>query len=308
MTECERIIKSGRFSTEFLKPETSCDFFIDEKRKKLWMIELDLLMEFDSVCRKYNLKYFLIGGSLLGAVRHKGIIPWDDDIDVGMLREDYERFLKIGKKEFQAPYFFQTPYTDDGYGFSFVKIRNSNTTGISSAFRYEKFNQGIFLDVFPFDNATKEDMYERFEKINVLNMENSTFMRLSNPNPSVLEKERIERHSGQHPIQVYEQIRKIARQHEQEQTEDISLAVFTMIRPEKMIFKKRWFDELIYVPFETLNVPIPKNYHEVLTIAFGDYMQFPPIEQRGTWHSSCVFDPDVEYKIYLNKYWEDIKK
>lgn len=97
MTEVERIVREGIIPREFLEPEIRNDFLVGVDRKKLWAISLDLLIKFDEVCRKQNLQYYMIGGSLLGIIRHQGFIPWDDDIDVCMLREDYARFTEIQK-------------------------------------------------------------------------------------------------------------------------------------------------------------------------------------------------------------------
>ena len=299
MTECERIIKKGVLPTDFLNPEVKCDFLVDEKRKKLWAVSLDLLLELDRVCKKHNLKYFLMGGTLIGAIRHDGFIPWDDDIDVAMLREDYEKLLEIGPAEFNEPYFFQTPETDENYYFSFAKLRNSNTSGISYAFRYEKFNQGIFLDIFPLDNCLLGDLEDRFDKINKLVADNSTYMRMSNPNPSESDKERIATHSGRNPMDVYNEIQEIAMQYKDIETEYISTAVLTAYKYDTLLYKKSWFDEIIYKDFEGLRFPIPKMYDEALRVQYGDYMQLPPKEQRGNWHSQTVFEPDVPYKEFI---------
>src|SRR5574344_2757374 len=90
----------------FFQEETKGDFFVDHKRKEVWAVELDLLNEFDSICKQMNLKYYLYGGTLLGAVRHQGFIPWDDDIDIMMFREDYDRLIEILKdnKEYNLIY------------------------------------------------------------------------------------------------------------------------------------------------------------------------------------------------------------
>ena len=88
----------------FFDEEIRCDFLVTKERKKIWAIGLDLLLEFDRVCKKYNLSYFLIHGSLLGAIRHNGFIPWDDDIDVAMLRSDYNNLMNIAAKEFSNQY------------------------------------------------------------------------------------------------------------------------------------------------------------------------------------------------------------
>ena len=147
MTECERIIKQGVLPESFFDEELKCGFLISKERKKIWAVLLDLLIKFDSVCKKHNLSYCFTDGSLLGAVRHKGFIPWDDDLDVSMPRADYEKLQSLDY-EFDNPYFLQTPYTDKGCFYSFVKIRNKNTTGLSKAFMYQGFNDGLFLDVF----------------------------------------------------------------------------------------------------------------------------------------------------------------
>ena len=114
MTEIERIVKRGVITEDFLKEEKRGDFTVTAKRKRVWAVILDLIVEFDSVCRKHNLRYFLDSGSLLGAIRHGGFIPWDDDIDVTMPREDYEKFIRLND-EFKHPYFLQTPYSDPEY-------------------------------------------------------------------------------------------------------------------------------------------------------------------------------------------------
>lgn len=295
MTEVERIISKGIVPKDFLKEETRCDFFVDEKRKKIWAVGLDLLIEFDRVCKKHGLKYFLIGGSQLGAVRHNGFIPWDDDIDVGMLRCDYEKFFTLAD-EFEKPYFLQTPYTDKGYYFSFAKLRNSNTSCISKAFRYESFNQGIAVDIFPFDNCILEGVQDRFNRIHKLNLDNSNYMRKSLVNPSEEDKRRIESHSGRNPLEVCEEIQKIARQYENDDTEYVNLAVCTIYPYDRLLYKKSVFKEIVYHEFENMKFPILKNYDEYLKISFGDYMKFPPVEKRGVWHESVVFDPERSYR------------
>ena len=80
---------------------------VSPKREKVWKIELDILMELDRICRKHDLRYFLDSGTLLGAVRHKGFIPWDDDIDLTMPRKDYDRLIEIASQELKSPYYLQ---------------------------------------------------------------------------------------------------------------------------------------------------------------------------------------------------------
>lgn len=125
---------------------------VSAELQRLWAVELDLLDRFIEVCKKHSLKFYAAGGTLLGAVRHKSFIPWDDDIDLIMPREDYDKLLFVADKEFSEPYFFQTAFTDKEYFRSHAQIRNSNTTAmIKSEALKVPFNQGVFIDVFPVD-------------------------------------------------------------------------------------------------------------------------------------------------------------
>ena len=170
MTEVERIIKQGVLSESFFREEIRNDFLVTGERKKIWGIQLDLFFEFKRVCEKYNLKYFLFFGSLLGAVRHNGFIPWDDDIDLGMPREDYEKLLTHADA-FNTPYFLQNHKTDKCFYYSHTKLRNSNTSCINRAFKHQPFNQGMDLDIHPIDNWSLEGGLEKFEEIKQLNIQ-----------------------------------------------------------------------------------------------------------------------------------------
>lgn len=98
----------------FLEEEVRCGYTVTRKMKEVWAVELDLLKEFKRVCNKYDLKYCADGGTLLGAIRHQGFIPWDDDLDIAMLRKDFEKLNEVAPAEFKKPYFWQTEETDKG--------------------------------------------------------------------------------------------------------------------------------------------------------------------------------------------------
>lgn len=297
MTECERILAEGILPESFLEEETRCDFWVDKRRKKLWAVTLDLLIKFDEVCKKHNIKYFLMFGTLLGAVRHKGFIPWDDDADIAMLREDYEKLLKIADQEFTAPYFFQTPYTDKGAFYSFTKLRNSNTSSVSKAYRYEKFNQGIALDIYPLDNCNMKEGERNYNLIKELNIKNSSYMRRANPHLTDVEQKRVDAISGLDPLATYEKMQSIATQYNKYPTENVICAVVTVYDWTRQIFPREICKDLIDIEFEGYEFPVPRNYDKVLSTLYGDYMQFPPLEERGVYFS--IKDADRPYKEYL---------
>ena len=134
---------------------------------KLRQVELDMFKAFLSACKTLNLRYYLIGGALLGAVRHKGFIPWDDDIDIGMFREDYEKFKKKAQKFLPEYYFVQTNETEPAYPLSFIKIRDNRTTFIETSVKKFPINHGVYIDIFPLDYYPKNKLsqfYLKFRK------------------------------------------------------------------------------------------------------------------------------------------------
>lgn len=301
MTEIERIIKEGILPKAFFHPETICDFYVNEKRKKIWAVELDILLEFDKFCKKHDLKYFLMFGSLLGAVRHNGFIPWDDDTDVCMPRSDYNRFLNL-KDEFKYPFFVQTPYTDKDYLFTYTKIRNSQTTAIITNFIGQRMNWGMMLDVFPLDYIELEGSRDRYNRVAELATDISNYMRVSNPNPSESDKVRIAKYTGRNPLETYEEIHKIANQFNYKKTSYVSVASLTLYSYERSIFYAEDFEDSILHDFHGFKLPIPIGYDRVLNTIYPNYMTLPPVDQRGAWHNNLIFDPETPFKEYFIKY------
>jgi lipopolysaccharide cholinephosphotransferase len=298
MTEIERILQKGQFDSEFLKPETLCDFYVDERRKKLWLVSLDLLSEIKRVCDKHGLRYFLFFGTLLGAIRHRGFIPWDDDIDIAMPREDYERFATLSH-EFESPYFLQSPDTDNGYFYSLNKLRNSRTTALPLMFQYETFNQGICVDIFPIDDYRQDGLETRFEKVKELVMDLSTYMRMRNPELDEANRKRVACYSGRDPFDTLRMIKEICLADEGKACDLTGWISGNVYGPQRQSFKKGLFDTLSSVDFYGMEVPIPSNYDAVLKTLYGDYMALPPMDKRGVWHSGAIFDADKPYTDYL---------
>lgn len=309
MTEFERIdrlnyIRGGR------KTEYRNDFFVDENRKKVWAIIVDLYKEFERVCVKHGLEFFTDGGTTLGAIRHEGFIPWDDDMDVCMPRASYEK-LKLLASEFKHPYFLQSAETDPNSGYSLMKLRNCETLFHYDPFSYTKYNQGMFLDIIPLDKVTIEDYVPRRRKIYDLIMKNSARMRKNYPNKSAKDLGIVSNYfdDSMTTRDVWREIENIATVDENENTGYLSLLVTTIYRPEQKFWPARIFDGYEMRKFENIEVRVPKGWDEQLKIYFGDYMKFPPVEERGNWHPSKVTDPDVPYKkFYQEKIGLDYSK
>lgn len=307
MNETERILKDGILPETFFKEEVICDFKVDVKRKKLWAVSLDLLFKFDEVCRKHHLKYTLAYGSLLGIIRHHGFIPWDDDIDVFMVRDEYEKLKRL-KGEFTDPYYLQFP-GDDGYLYSFAKLRNSNTTALSDAFRYESFNQGMPLDIFILDSFNPKTVDNDLEKVKSLVFECSTLMRRSNPHPSEKDLLYMQRYpivrEGVDVIQDLDAI--LTRNHSY--FSEYYVCLCNLIYDIKQgIFRKKDIDNLVDAEFYGHLVLIPKNYDSILSVIYGDYMSLPPVEMRGKWHNQVLYDMDRPYIDYVHELWKNEKK
>lgn len=139
------------------------EHYILKETRPAQLIMLDILKQVRTICEKHNIKYWIDAGTLLGCVREGGFIPWDDDLDIAMLREDYDKFKEIAQKELPEGYFFQTKETDQDYIHNFAKIRKEGTLLIETGEKYpEKYHQGIFIDIFPFD------YYPSFEIANLI--------------------------------------------------------------------------------------------------------------------------------------------
>ncbi len=276
----------------------------EEKLKKL---QLEMLDYFVEACKKYQLRYFLVGGTCLGAVRHKGFIPWDDDIDVAMPREDYEQFLSLAQEELTSKnVFVQTHETDPNYLHDFAKLRMNGTTFREKTSRKIKMHHGVYIDVFPIDGyPEKASAQKRIER-------KKRAYKFCLSRHYVVDKK-------------FGRLRKLAAY-----TLWIALGCKSdrkLLESLEKTYQKAPYEtastvacfggawgKLEYCPkahygagaigiFEGREVLIPELYDEYLTHKYGDYMQLPPPEKRIGHHYCDIIDLENSYEIY-----DEVKK
>lgn len=288
----------------FLCEEERCGYRVTEDLKKVWAVELDLAVEFMRVCNKYGIKTSAFAGSILGAVRHKGFIPWDDDMDFCLTREEFQKLLKIPPKEFKYPYYLQTTMGDQRFFCPYARLRNSETTGIITWNKSPDYNNGIYIDIFVLDGFTESrfQYWSQFIRWSFLRaiLENyngngktyKAFDRYVNAVAKKIAKTK----SYEKWVKKYNKIicSNTAK------TERLSLITHGRWFTNRYCIYKSELEDTIQVPFENIDIPIPRAYDNVLKRIYGDYMQLPPVEQRGEWHNGkIIFAPDIPYKEYF---------
>lgn len=279
-------------------------FKVSEKRKKIWSIQLEMVEIFDKVCKKYKLKYFLSGGTLLGAIRHNGYIPWDDDIDIMMPRKDYESFLNIASDEFDKKRFFvQSSRTERLYYNGHIQIRNNETTCFLKDNYYDLKlgkNLGIWIDIFPYD-LVKNEKDRKNRKI--IKQKSKYFFYLNGLFPKTkkdLLKRLICKVFFINEKKIEKAIKKIDSIASKTDLNDDNVALVSFAPGySKNVWKKELLDKAIMHKFENLVLPIPEQFDLVLKREYGDYMVIPK-QLPESMHGNCFFDTNKSYKEYQN--------
>lgn len=258
--------------------------------KDIQRTELDLLLAFDGVCAEQGLRYSLGGGTLLGAVRHKGFIPWDDDIDVMMPRPDYEEFLRFCKIN-PVGFDLEAYDTVEGYNSLFARVSDPNTV-ILDELSELPYETGIGIDVFPIDGLGKTEKQAKkiFHKTDLnrelLNAAGWKKFFRSKTHSIVIEPIRFVMFAMSRFSDPKKLIAKIEKENKKHPFEGSSFAgcVCGSYR-EKEIMKTETFENYVDMDFEGHRLKAIRNYDEYLTKHYGDYMKLPPEEKQKTHHT-----------------------
>lgn len=247
-------------------------------------IQLSILKSVDRFCQENDIAYNLMYGSLLGAIRHKGFIPWDDDIDICMLRKDYDRFID---SFYDERIVVKDQSKDPSFPFFYAKVSQIETHAYEPIDE-QNYDVGISIDLFPLDNYPddKKKKNDLQKKINRLRFKLISHTIDKSVNRRVDKKIAIWLLSQVYkkPSYIYiSQLRKLVSEY----CTSESKCVTEVMTPygNRTVLEKSLFEESIRVPFENIEVSVPKAYHIILSSIYGDYMKLPPLEQQKSTHS-----------------------
>jgi len=303
---------------QFLEAEERKGFYIRSMMKRVWACQMEMLEQFDKACRKHGIRYFADAGTLLGAVREQGYIPWDDDLDIGMLRTEYERFKKSAFLELPKEYRLENDRSD-GCNISDLVVHLRNGERLSMAPDHLMVHYGcpyvVCIDISVYDNLP-DDAEERkvfsalYQNVFWLiwQVEKDATIKdcPENVKEIILDLERLTGFSFQPDrairVQLYVLLDYLSASYCKTDSEQVAIMGYYM-HNEKIVIKREWIEESSYMPFEKMQVPVPIGYDELLKVWYGDYRI--PVQQKGD-HDYPYFRSQEAKLIeeYKNRGWK----
>ncbi|MCR4842934.1 MAG: LicD family protein [Eubacterium sp.] len=277
-------VDNSTFDYSYFSDEVREGFFVSSMMKRFWAAQLAVLSHIDGVCQKYGIKWFADCGSLLGAVRHRGFIPWDDDLDICMLRHDYERFFEVASSELPDEYTILSIHTEETYETMIGRIVNSHSIDFSEKHMSEYFGcpYSVGVDIFPLDGVSDDPEFEITRKENIAQITKAIHLIKSGcagtPDCSRLLNELEKRHGKSLP---YDR-RLLNRLHllieEQYTLCDSRTCDRVALMPlwatnDSHVYEKEWYSDSIMLPFENTFIPVPIGYEDAAGIEYGNFMK-----------------------------------
>ncbi len=289
-----------------MNEEVRDGYVVTAQMKKIWSMQMRLMAKLLDVCQRNNLHIWVDGGTLLGTIRHHGYIPWDDDLDLVMLRDDYERLLQIAPQYFTPPtgMFFQTAYTDKYYSRGHAQLRLDDTAAVIPTELNCPFHQGIFIDIFVYDALPKNgdellNALMRAEPLRKL-MQWRSNMGFSITNPKVAIRWLLSRiYFAFHDYKkTFTKFQNYYTHYNGPLSDILSAPCYYAASVFKNRHRRKCFSSTLMMPFEDMMVPVPVGYDEILHNYYGDYMT--PVKAPSL-HGSVIFDTERSYKDVIKE-------
>lgn len=259
----------------------------------------ELLIELDRVCKKLDIKYSLFAGTMLGAVRHNGFIPWDDDADIVMCRKDYEKFMREADEMLNSQRFYLQKEFSEHFPMFFSKLRLNGTACLEKYHPKDvKSHQGVYIDIFPCDNAAKTEIGRKIQFLcSKVVIAKSLYAR-GYETDSILKKIFMFgcRFLPRNPF--LRCVKKGSSTSDYVHTFLGSASAY-----EKNIYPRKWFDNSVEITFEKHKFLVADHYDDILNRIYGDYMKLPPEEERKTKEHAILVDLHCSYEEY--EYFRD---
>ena len=274
----------------FLERETRLDFTIEPMMKRAWAASMEVLCEIERICKKYEIQYFADWGTLLGAVRHEGFIPWDDDIDITMKRPDYMKFLQVAPKELRAPFEIISIYTDEAWDNMLSRVINGRSINVQPDY-LKKFHgcpYVVGIDIFPLDYASRdeEETQIQLDMVNIV-LHAAAVERLYKNG----ECEKEERDALVEQVEelcnvkldssksIEQQLRilgdQLAMLYHEDEADELGIVLSRITNRPNYHFPKEYYAESIDKKFEDMVVPVPVGYDEILKLKYGEQYMIP---------------------------------
>ncbi len=267
---------------------------------ELQSVVFDLLKEFVCAAKVLNVKWYLVHGSALGAVKYGGFIPWDDDIDIAIPRDDYEKFCKEAQALLPEYIFLQNYRTDKNFPHTYSKLRNSKTTFIENGVSHLEMNHGIFIDIFPLDEYPSDEAEQEklLKKLKLLRWKQYCSLNDTSKSKVVI-RNKIFRLLGYHKktARTVAQIESIVTQFDKSGE---CWCNHGDRMGKKGCIKKAVYGSGTSFDFEGLSVNIPEKYDEYLTLKYGDWRKDLPKAEQASHHTNLIVDTKTSYLKYMS--------
>lgn len=287
-----------------LDTEIRNGYEVSAEMKKIWAIQVDMVKHTLDVCKRHGLKIWADGGTLLGAAREHGYIPWDDDIDLLMLRPDYEKLKALADDEFQSPYFFQCAYTEKKYYRGHAQIRYDGTSMILPIDIFQRFNQGIFIDIFVYDampdtlDSEWERKMKRADEISSI-LFDAAYSRVISKNAFTNIRHKLNAAFGG-GLRLFKEYDNLFQSYNWDNCHRMACPCFNREIIKNYTKEIDWYRETVYLPFEDIELPAPVDYALALSTQYGqDYMT--PRKAPAMHGSGVLYDTERSYKYHLKE-------